>query len=60
MAYVRKCEKCGTIDARQSWPSPSDAAAQDAFSNWTCLSCAWTEFDLVEETEAEAPAQATR
>jgi predicted nucleic-acid-binding Zn-ribbon protein len=60
MAYVRKCEKCGAVDARQRWSSPSEAASEDAFSNWTCPSCAWTEFDLVEEAEVEAPAQATR
>ena len=61
MGYVRKCEKWGTIDSRQRWSSPSESASQDAFSNWTCVSCAWTEFDLVEEeTEVEAQAQATR
>ena len=34
------------------------AASQDAFTTWTCPSCAWTEFDLIEE-EAEAEPQAT-
>lgn len=51
MAFVRKCEQCGTIDARHSWSSPTEAADQGAFQNWTCPSCAWTEFDLVEDTE---------
>ena len=58
MAYVRKCEKCGSVDTRQRWQSPSEAASQDAFSNWTCPSCAWTEFDLVDE-ETQAEPQAT-
>ena len=58
MAYVRKCEKCGSVDARERWQSPSEAASQDAFTNWTCPSCAWTEFDLIEE-ETQAEPQAT-
>jgi hypothetical protein len=55
MAFVRKCEQCGSVDARQSWSSAAEAADQGAFQKWTCPTCAWTEFDLVEETEtAEA------
>ncbi len=55
MAFVRKCEQCGSVDARQNWSSAAEAADQGAFQKWTCPSCAWTEFDLVEESEtAEA------
>jgi hypothetical protein len=56
MAFVRKCDKCGTIDVREQYSSPTEAADKGAFKNWTCASCAWTEFELVEESEAEAPA----
>ncbi len=56
MAFVRKCEKCATIDNRESWSSATEAADKGAFKSWTCPSCAWTEFDLVEEAEAEAQA----
>jgi hypothetical protein len=48
MAYVRKCEQCGRIDARVSWSSPQDASKDPVFATWTCPNCAWTEFDLVE------------
>jgi len=48
MAFVRKCEKCGNIDDREQWSSTNEAADKGAFQNWTCPSCAWTEFDLVE------------
>jgi ssDNA-binding Zn-finger/Zn-ribbon topoisomerase 1 len=51
MAFVRKCEQCGKIDERESWSSATEAADKGAFSNWTCPTCAWTEFDLVEESE---------
>jgi hypothetical protein len=51
---MRKCSQCGTVDRRASWSSAADAAKDDAFNRpWTCASCAWTEFDLV-EAEAEA------
>ena len=53
MAFVRKCDKCEHIDAREQWSSPTEAADRGAFRNWTCPTCAWTEFDLVEEAEAE-------
>ena len=59
MAFVRKCEQCGKIDERERWSSAAEAADKGAFSNWTCPTCAWTEFDLVEESEevgAEASA----
>ena len=57
MAFVRKCEKCGNLDARESWSSPTEAADKGAFQNWTCPTCAWTEFDLVEASETGAEAQ---
>jgi len=51
MAFVRKCEQCGKIDAREQWASASEAADKGAFQKWTCPTCAWTEFDLVDESE---------
>jgi hypothetical protein len=61
MAFVRKCDKCGHVDDRQRWSSPTEAADQGAFDNWTCPSCAWTEFDLIDQAEtADTEAQATR
>jgi hypothetical protein len=59
MAFVRKCEKCGNLDTRESWSSPTEAADKGAFQDWTCPSCAWTEFDLVEASETGAEAQKT-
>jgi hypothetical protein len=59
MAFVRKCEQCGHIDARQSWSSTTEAADAGAFQNWTCPTCAWTEFDLVEASEAPQPETAS-
>jgi hypothetical protein len=53
MAYVRKCEQCGRVDARVSWPSPQDASKDPVFATWTCPNCAWTEFDLVEGDKQE-------
>jgi hypothetical protein len=53
MAFVRKCEKCGNIDDREQWSSASEAADKGAFQDWTCPSCAWTEFELV-DSDAEA------
>jgi predicted nucleic-acid-binding Zn-ribbon protein len=53
MAYVRKCEQCGKIDARASWSSPQDASKDPVFATWTCPNCAWTEFDLVEGEKQE-------
>ena len=55
MAVVRKCERCGRPDQRVTWPSPEDAAKDPVFATWTCPACAWTDFDLVEATEAEQP-----
>lgn len=60
MAFVRKCEQCGSIDARQSWSSTAEAADQGAFQNWTCPTCAWTEFDLVEDSETAEAATPSR
>ena len=54
MALVRKCEKCGKIDDRQQWSSPTEASDKGAFTQaWTCQGCAWPEFDLVELSEAQ-------
>ncbi len=54
MAFVRKCEKCGSVDARQEWSSATEAADKGAFTQaWTCPTCAWTEFDLIDAAEAE-------
>jgi hypothetical protein len=47
---VRLCTQCGAIDDRRAWSSADEAADQGAFAEpWTCSTCAWTEFDLVEE-----------
>jgi ssDNA-binding Zn-finger/Zn-ribbon topoisomerase 1 len=56
MAFVRKCEKCGNLDTRMTWSSPDEAAKEDAFRDWTCPVCAWTEFDLVEAEKEPARA----
>ena len=56
MPLIRKCEKCGSLDNRASWSSADDAAKNDAFNDWTCPTCAWTEFDLVEAEEEPATA----
>jgi predicted nucleic-acid-binding Zn-ribbon protein len=53
MAFVRKCEKCGNVDDSEQWSSASEAADKGAFQNWTCPSCAWTEFELI-DADAEA------
>jgi predicted nucleic-acid-binding Zn-ribbon protein len=60
MAFVRKCEKCGNVDDREQWSSPTEAADKGPFKAWTCPSCAWTEFELVDAEEAKGEAQATR
>ena len=56
MPFVRKCDKCGSVDSREQYKDAHEAADRDAFKDWTCPTCAWTEFDLVEAEEAEAPA----
>jgi predicted nucleic-acid-binding Zn-ribbon protein len=57
MALVAKCEKCSSVDTQHEWASAEDAAKQGAFQRWTCPTCAWTEFDLVEAEEARETAQ---
>jgi hypothetical protein len=53
MTVAKKCEHCGKVDARVTWPSAEDAAKDPMFAKFTCPNCAWTEFDLVDaETEA--------
>lgn len=53
MAFVRQCEKCGNVDDREQWSSPKEAADKGAFRSWTCPSCAWSEFELLDESEIE-------
>jgi hypothetical protein len=51
---MRKCAQCGTLDNAKAWSSPDKAAQDGAFDGrWTCSSCAWTEFDLVDEDARE-------
>ena len=52
MAVVRKCDKCGRVDDRERWASAAEAADQGGLTAWTCPTCAWTEFELVEAGEA--------
>jgi predicted nucleic-acid-binding Zn-ribbon protein len=59
MALVRQCEKCGTVDNRQSWASADEAARQGAFEQWACPMCAWTEFELVDADEARSSSSAS-
>jgi len=58
MPLIRKCEKCGSLDNRATWSSADEAAKEGAFSGWTCPTCAWTEFDLVEAEAEQQPANA--
>ena len=52
---IRKCSQCGAIDDRRTWSSLDEATDQGAFDgNWTCASCAWSEFELVEAEEESA------
>jgi len=49
---VRKCTQCGHLDERTTWGSIDQASKDGAFDGtWTCSSCAWSEFDLVEVDE---------
>jgi hypothetical protein len=57
MSVIRKCEKCGHVDDRQTWSSADEAADKGAFDGWACPMCAWTEFELV-ETDQPAAASA--
>jgi hypothetical protein len=58
MAYVPKCTKCEKLDTRRSYASPDDGAKHGTFERWTCPTCAWTEFELVDEpTPAETTAR---
>jgi len=56
MPLIRKCDKCGSLDNRATWSSADEAAKEGAFSGWTCPTCAWTEFDLVDAEEEPANA----
>jgi len=47
--FVKKCDQCGTLDRRSEWGSADAAAKDPAYDRpWTCSSCAWSEFDLVD------------
>ena len=51
--YVRKCTSCGALDDSASWESAEKAADDGVFSQpWTCATCAWTEFDLVQAADS--------
>jgi hypothetical protein len=53
---VRQCAQCGSVDSKMSWSSADEAAKQGAFDGkWSCSSCAWTDFELVEADEAGKP-----
>ena len=56
MSVVRKCEKCRKVDDREQWASPAEAADAGALKSWTCPTCAWTEFELVDTSEVESTA----
>jgi hypothetical protein len=46
---ARQCAQCGAVDSRTTWASADEAAKSGAFdSKWSCSSCAWTDFELVE------------
>lgn len=55
---MRRCTKCGHTDERRTWGSMDEATKAGAFDGtWTCGSCAWTEFELV-EADARTPEEA--
>jgi hypothetical protein len=56
MAVAKKCEHCGNVDKRVTWPTAQDASKDPMFATFSCPNCAWTEFDLV---EVEAQPQPT-
>ena len=56
MAVAKKCEQCGRVDARVTWPSADDAAKDPMYLKWTCPNCAWTEWELVEAGAEAQPA----
>jgi hypothetical protein len=54
-AFVRRCENCDAIDRRETWSSVEEATEAGAFEKpWTCGTCAWSEFDLVESSPEAA------
>lgn len=58
MTMLAKCSECGSIDERRRWSSADDAAKQGVFDRWTCPICAWTEFELVDASEAGSKPEA--
>jgi hypothetical protein len=55
---ARQCAQCGAVDSRTTWASAEEAAKQGAMDGkWSCSSCAWTDFELV-EADGDAAEQA--
>ena len=58
---VRRCTQCGTVDRKQSWASMDEASADGVFERaWTCGACAWTEFDVVSDEDADTDGTSSR
>jgi hypothetical protein len=57
MALIRKCMECGTLDKRATWSSADEAAKDGGLERWTCSTCAWTEFELVDTEQEAEPAR---
>ena len=55
MAVAKKCEQCGKVDKRVTWPTAQDASKDPMFATFSCPNCAWTEFDLVEVERQPQP-----
>jgi hypothetical protein len=59
-SLVRQCTQCGAIDSKATWSSADEASKQGVFDGkWSCSSCAWTEFDLVDADESAREAQSS-
>ena len=48
MAVERNASNAARSTPKTQWKSADDAAKDPAFDKWTCPTCAWTEFELVE------------
>jgi hypothetical protein len=53
---ARKCTKCDSVDARQTWSTTAEASDAGALERWTCPACAWPEAELVEADQEAARA----
>ena len=61
MAFVGEVRaSAASIDEREQLVVRDEAADKGAFTKWTCPTCAWTEFDLVEESEVATPRRPRR